>query len=110
MEKVRVRPLRPREKKKLLRSKRQRTNATNTCRARIVLLSRGGMSNREIAERVDRIACWARTVIHRFNDEGVDGMPADESTSTGTARSPVAGTRSSRLPQPGSSRPKASAT
>jgi hypothetical protein len=39
MDKVRVRPLRPHEQKKLLRLKRQRTNAVNSRHARIVLLS-----------------------------------------------------------------------
>ena len=43
MNKVMVRPLRPHEKKKLLRMKGQRTNAVNGRHARIALLSRGGL-------------------------------------------------------------------
>src|SRR5687767_7980937 len=74
MDKVKVRGFRPHEKAKLLRMKRLRTNATNATHARIVLLSRGGLSNREIAERVDRSANWVRTVIHRFNNDGVAGI------------------------------------
>lgn len=74
MDKVKVRGLRPHEKAKLHRMKRLRTNATNAMHARIVLLSRGGLSNRAIAERVDCSANWVRTVIHRFNDAGVAGI------------------------------------
>lgn len=74
MDQVRVRPLRPHEKKKLLRMKRRRTNTVNARHARIVLLSRGGMRNRLIAEQVDCSAQWVRIIIHRFNDEGLDGV------------------------------------
>jgi transposase len=74
MDKIKVRVLRPHEKTKLLRMKRQRTNTTNARHARIVLLSRGGLSNRAIAERVDCTATWVRTVIHRFNADGVPGI------------------------------------
>jgi transposase len=74
MDKVRVRPLRPHEKKKLCRLKRQRTNAVNVRNARIVLLSRGGLCNRSIAERVDCSASWVRTIIHRFNADGLFGI------------------------------------
>jgi len=74
MNKVIVRPLRPHEKKKLLRMKRQRSNAVNGRHARVVLLSRGGLNNRAIAERVDCSPQWVRTVIHRFNDDGINGI------------------------------------
>jgi len=74
MNKVMVRPLRPREKQKLIRMKRQRHNAVNARHARIVLLSRGGWSNRVIAERVDCSASWVRIVIHRFNADGIPGI------------------------------------
>jgi len=74
MDKVKVRPLRPREKVRLLRMKRQRGNATNALHARIVLLARGGLNNRKIAEYVDCTATWVRVVIHRFNAEGVAGI------------------------------------
>jgi transposase len=74
MNKVMVRPLRPHEKQKLLRMKRQRTNAVNCCHARIALLSRGGLSNRAIGERVDCSPQWVRAIIHRFNADGIDGI------------------------------------
>jgi transposase len=74
MDKVMVRPLRPHEKKKLLRMKHQRSNAVNDRHARIVLLSRGGLTNRAIAERVEYSATWVRNVIHRFNADGIDGI------------------------------------
>jgi transposase len=74
MDKVRVRAFRPHEKTKLHRMKRLRTNAANAMHARIVLLSRGGLSNREIAQRVDCSANWVRTIIHRFNEDGLAGI------------------------------------
>lgn len=74
MDTVRVRPLRPHEKKKLHRMKRQRTNTVNNRHARIVLLSRGGLSNRDIAHRADCTPQWVRIIIHRFNDDGLDGI------------------------------------
>jgi hypothetical protein len=49
MDKVKVRPVRPHEQKKLHRLKRQRANAVNSRHARIVLLSRGGLANCAIA-------------------------------------------------------------
>lgn len=74
MNRVIIRPLRAHEKKKLLRMKRQRNNTVNSHHARIVLLSRGGLSNRAIGERVDCTPQWVRIVIHRFNDDGIDGI------------------------------------
>ena len=74
MDTVRVRPLRPSEQKKLHRMNRQKTNAVNRCHARILLLSRGGQRNRAIAERVDCSPQWVRTLIHRFNAQGLDGI------------------------------------
>lgn len=74
MNKVIVRALRPYEKKKLLRLKRQHCNAVNRRHARLVLLSRGGLSNRAIAERVDCSPQWVRIVIHRFNASGIAGV------------------------------------
>jgi transposase len=38
------------------------------------LLSRGGCSNRLIATRVDCSPQWVRTVIHRFNADGIAGV------------------------------------
>jgi transposase len=74
MNKVIVRRLRPQEKKKLLRMKRQHCNAVNRLHARVVLLSRGGLGSRDIGERVDCSPQWTRIIIHRFNDNGIDGI------------------------------------
>jgi hypothetical protein len=74
MDKVRVRPLRPYEKGKLHRLKRQKANAVNSRHARIILLSRGGIRNRDIATRCDCTPQWVRRVIHRFNEHGLDGI------------------------------------
>ena len=71
---VRVRPLRPYEKVKLQRLKRQRRNAVNSRNARIIMLSSGHLSNAAIADMVDCTATWVRQVIHRFNDDGLDGI------------------------------------
>jgi transposase len=54
--------------------KRQRTNTVNSRHARIVLLSRGGLSNRAIANRADCTPQWVRTIIHRFNEGGLDSV------------------------------------
>ncbi len=74
MNTVIVRPLRPHEKTKLLRMKRQHCNAVNSRHALIILLSRGGLRNRTIAERADCSSQWVRTIIHRFNADSVDGI------------------------------------
>lgn len=74
MDSVKVRPLRPYEKQKLLRLKRQRGNAVNSRHARVVLLSAGGCANRVIAQQVDCSPTWVRTLIHRFNADGILGL------------------------------------
>ena len=74
MDKVRVRPLRPYEKKKLHRLKRQKANAVNSRNARVVLLSRGGVRNAEIARLCGCSPQWVRVLIHRFNGGGVDAI------------------------------------
>jgi transposase len=74
MDTVIVRPLRPHEKKRLVRMKRQRANTVNSLHARVVLLSRGRVANRDIAVRVGYSPQWVRSVIHRFNDHGLDGI------------------------------------
>jgi transposase len=74
MNKVIVRPLRPFEQKKLRRMKRQRCNAVNCRHALVVLLSRGGLSNSQIAERVACSSHWVRVLIHRFNADGIEGI------------------------------------
>lgn len=74
MDKVKVRPLRPYEHRKLQRMKRQRANQVNARHARIVLLSRGGLPNRAIAIQADCTPQWVRRVLHRFNADGLPGI------------------------------------
>ncbi len=74
MDTVIIRALRPHEKKRLLRMKRQRANAVNSLHARVLLLSRGRVSNRDIAARVGYSPQWVRTIVHRFNNDGIDGV------------------------------------
>lgn len=71
---VKVRPLRPFEKIKLRRLKRQRRNAVNSRHARIIMLAVGGRRNRVIAEMVGCSIQWVRQILHRFNDAGIDGI------------------------------------
>jgi transposase len=71
---VRVRALRPYEKVKLRRLKRQRRNAVNSRNARIVMLSVGNQKNAVIADMVGCSATWVRQILHRFNDGGTDGI------------------------------------
>ena len=74
MDKVRVRTIAPPERRKLHRLKRQLTNQVNSSRARVILLSSGGVANREIAQRVGRTPQWVRQMIHRFNDGGLEAI------------------------------------
>jgi len=74
MDKVVARRLRPHEGRKLHQLKRQLSNAVNSRRARVILLSRGGLCNRGIAQRVGLSPQWVRRVIHRFNEAGIDGI------------------------------------
>jgi transposase len=74
MDRIQARPLRPWERQKLQRLKRQLRNQVNSRHARIVLLSRGGVRNREIARLVDCSPAWVRTILHRFNDDGIEGI------------------------------------
>jgi transposase len=53
---------------------RQLANAVNCRHARIILLSRGGVRNRQIAERCGCTAAWVRRIIHRFNDGGIEAI------------------------------------
>jgi transposase len=54
--------------------KRQSTNLVNARHARIILLSRGGLSNRQIGEQVDCTAAWVRKILHRFNAGGIEAI------------------------------------
>jgi len=74
MAKIRVRSVAPPERRKLHRMKRQLSNQVNSSHARIILLSSGGVANREIAERVDRTPQWVRQIIHRFNHGGLSAI------------------------------------
>jgi len=74
MDKVKARMLKPYEKYKLKRMKRQKTNSVNCLHARIILLSRGGLDNSEIALRCDCTPTWVRQIIHRFNSRGIDSI------------------------------------
>lgn len=71
---VKVRPLRPYEKIKLRRLKKQRRNAVNSRNARMIMLAVGGRPNRVIAEMVGCSMQWVRQIIHRFNGHGIDGI------------------------------------
>jgi transposase len=71
---IRVRRIRPYEKVKLRRLKRQRRNTVNSSHARIILLAVGHRRNRVIADMVGCSIQWVRQIIHRFNDRGVDGI------------------------------------
>lgn len=74
MDRVRTRTVAPPERRKLHRLKRQATNQVNSSHARIILLSSGGVSNREIARLVARTPQWVRQIIHRFNQGGVGAV------------------------------------
>jgi transposase len=74
MAKVAAGKLRPWEGDKLRRMKRQLSNAVNSRHARMILLSRGGLANSAIAERVGCTAAWVRRIIHRFNADGVEAI------------------------------------
>ena len=74
MKSVRVRCLAPPERRRLHRWKRQRSNHVNHCRARVILLSAGGVGNREIAQQVGFTPQWVRILIHRFNQGGLEGV------------------------------------
>ena len=74
MDKVVARKLRPWEGRMLHRLKRQLSNTVNSRHARVILLSRGGLCNREITERVGYTAAWVRQILRRFNDGGLDAI------------------------------------
>jgi transposase len=74
MDRVRARRLHPYDRQKLHKMKRQLANQVNSRHARIVLLSRGGVPNREIARLCDCTPQWVRKILHRFNAQGIDGI------------------------------------
>src|SRR5262249_8179465 len=109
---LRVRPLRPHEQKKLLRLKRQRTNTVNSRHAGIVLLSRGGVANRDSAQQADCTPPWVRRIVGRFHAAGVDGIswfplpPDGGDTSEIPGRPPRADCRSGAVLSRGAHRPE----
>jgi transposase len=74
MNTVKARMLKPYEGLKLHRLKRQLSNHVNSRHARIVLLSRGGLSNAQIAQCCDCTATWVRQILHRFNSGGIEAI------------------------------------
>ena len=74
MDKVVARTLRPWESRKLHQMKRQLSNTVNCRHARVILLSRGGVCNSEIARHAGCTPQWVRKIIHRFNDGGIDAI------------------------------------
>ena len=74
MDKVVARKLRPWEGRMLHRLKRQLANTVNSRHARVILLSRGAVCNREVAQQVGYTAAWVRRIIHRFNEGGVEAI------------------------------------
>jgi transposase len=74
MDKVVARKLKPWEAQKLKRMKRQLSNTVNSRHARIILLSRGGGTNQQIAECSGCTPTWVRQVLHRFNRGGIEAI------------------------------------
>jgi transposase len=74
MDRVRARRLTSGERRRLRQMKRQLANQVNSRHARIVLLSSGGVQNREIARLADCTPQWVRIIIHRFKAQGIDGI------------------------------------
>jgi transposase len=74
MDRVRARRLTSGERKRLRQMKRQLANQVNSRHGRIVLLSSGGVPNREIAWLADCTPQWLRIIIQRFNAQGLDGI------------------------------------
>jgi transposase len=74
MVRVRARTPNPYEREKLHRMKRQASNAVNSRHGRVILMSRGGFSNAEIARRAGYSDVWVREIIRRFNDGGIPAI------------------------------------
>jgi transposase len=76
MSRVRVRPLRPHEGRKLVRLLRQGKDAIAVRRAEIALRSSQGEPPDRIAAALYFSGDYVRKVIHRFNEEGLDSLKA----------------------------------
>ena len=74
MDRVRARRLKSGERRRLRQMKRQLANQVYSRHARIVLLSTGGVQNREIARLADCTPQWVRVTIQRCHAQGLDGI------------------------------------
>jgi transposase len=74
MDRVQARRLTSGERRRLRQMKRQLANQVSSRHARIVLLSTGGVQNRDISTLADCTPQWVRIIIHRFNAQGLDGV------------------------------------
>lgn len=74
MDRVRARKPAPHERRTLKQMKRQLSNGVNSRHARIILLSTGGVCNKEIAVREGVTPAWVRRVLHRWNEGGIDAV------------------------------------
>ena len=74
MDQIRARTLKPWEGRKLQRMKRQKTNAVHSLHARIIRLSRGGVSNTAIGAHCGCTPTWVRRILRRFNAGGIEGI------------------------------------
>lgn len=73
---VKLRPLRPYEGKKLVGWLRQGKDAIAVRRAEVILRASQGEPPEEIARALYFSADYARKLIHRFNEEGLDSIQA----------------------------------
>ena len=74
MDRIAARTLHPWEGRRLRHMKQERANGVNSRHAQVILLSRGGLRNREIAERAGYTPTWVRKIICRFNTGGTDAI------------------------------------
>ncbi len=74
MDKVVAPRLRSWERWKLHSMKRRLSNTVNNRHARKILLSTGGVCNREIADRVDCPPVWVRRILRRLDEGGIDAI------------------------------------
>ena len=74
MDRIRARTLKPWERRKLKRMKQQLTNAVNRQHAQMILFSRRGLTNQQIAQCCGYTPTWVRRIIHRFNDGGLTAI------------------------------------
>ena len=74
MDQVRARRLKPYDRQKLIKMKRQLSNQVNSRHARIILMSADRLPNRIIAQRADCSPQWVRLIVHRFNAGGIEAL------------------------------------